>query len=161
MTIAKISLHCILKKSVFNKSRTPKTRESYKKQRDFYVNLLRKTKKGYFENINVKDINNNEKFWMTIKPFFSKKDLNIHKLTLIEKSNLSRNNVIANSMSQYPTSITKQLILKKSFQLKNLINKTLITAGHNHISIENNKFSNNTQSELFTFNLVLSDKTKQ
>ena len=125
------------------------------------MNLLRKTKKGYFENINVKDINNNEKFWMTIKPFFSKKDLNIHKLTLIEKSNLSPNNVIANSMSQYPTSITKQLILKKSFQLKNLINKTLITAGHNHISIENNKFSNNTQSELFTFNLVLSDKTKQ
>ena len=125
------------------------------------MNLLRKTKKGYFENINVKDINNNEKFWMTIKPFFSKKDLNIHKLTLIEKSNLSQNNVIANSMSQYPTSITKQLILKKSFQLKNLINKTLITAGHNHISIENNKFSNNTQSELFTFNLVLSDKTKQ
>ena len=86
MTIAKISLQCILKKSVFNKSRTPKTWVSYKKQRDFYVNLLRKTKKAYFENINVKDINNNEKFWMTIKPFFSKKDLNIHKLTLMRKT---------------------------------------------------------------------------
>ena len=29
------------------------------------------------------------------------------------------------------------------------------------MSIENNKFSNNTQSVLFTFNLVLSDKIKQ
>ena len=32
-----------------------------KKQRNFCVNLLRKTKKEYFENINVKDINDDKK----------------------------------------------------------------------------------------------------
>ena len=60
-------------KNVFNKNRTPKTQDSYKKQRSFCVNLLRKTKKEYFRNINVNDINDNKKFWKTIKPFFSKK----------------------------------------------------------------------------------------
>ena len=48
-------------KNIFNKNRTPKTRASYKKQLNFCVNLLRKTKKEYFENINVKGINDNKK----------------------------------------------------------------------------------------------------
>ena len=47
--------------NVFNKSCTLKTWDSYKKQRNFCVNPLRKTKKEYFENINVKDINDNKK----------------------------------------------------------------------------------------------------
>ena len=35
-------------KNVFKKSRTPETWDSYKKQRNFCVNLLRKTKKRVF-----------------------------------------------------------------------------------------------------------------
>ena len=62
-------------------------------------------------------------------------------------------------MNQYFTSITKQLNLKKSPQLKNL--EDIINSYHNHISIEKNRSSNNTQSELFTFNLVSSDKIKR
>ena len=42
----------------------PKTRDSYKKQHNFCVKLLRKTNKEYFEKINVKDINDNKKFWI-------------------------------------------------------------------------------------------------
>ena len=37
-------------KNVFNKNRTPKTWDSHEKQRNFYVNLLRKTKKRVFWN---------------------------------------------------------------------------------------------------------------
>ena len=43
-------------KDVFNKNRTPKTWDSYKKQRNFCEKFFRKTKKPYFENIIVKDI---------------------------------------------------------------------------------------------------------
>ena len=148
-------------KIVFNKSRTPKTWDSYKKQRNFCVNLLRKTKKKeYFENINVKDIHDNKKFWKTIKPFFSNKGLNTNKLMIIEKNNLiSEKSILANTMNQYFTSITKQLNLKKSPQLKNL--EDIINYYHNHISIEKIRSSNNTQSELFTFNLVSSDEIKR
>ena len=59
-------------KNIPNKSRTPKTCDSYKKQ--FLCKFLRKTKKQYFENNSVKDINENKKFWKTIKLFFSNKD---------------------------------------------------------------------------------------
>ena len=54
--------------------------------------------------------------------------------------------------------ITKQLNLKKSPQSKNLED---IISYDNHISIEKIRSSNNTQSELFTFNLVSSDEIKR
>ena len=55
--LRKAIMHSSRLKNVFNKNRTPKTRDSYKKQCNFCVNLLRKTKKEYFGNVNVKDLN--------------------------------------------------------------------------------------------------------
>ena len=79
---------------------------------------------------------------------------------IIEKNNLiSEESILANTMNLYFTSITKQLNLKRSPQLKNL--EDIINYCHNHISIEKNRFSNNIQSELFTFNLVSSDEIKR
>ena len=43
--LRKAIMHRSRFKNVFNKNRTPKIWDSYKKQRDFCVNLLRKTKK--------------------------------------------------------------------------------------------------------------------
>ena len=79
-----------------------------KKQRNFCINLLGKTKNDYFENININGVNDNKKFWKTTKLFFSDKGLNINKLMLIEDNNLiSKKSVLANTMSQYFTNITK------------------------------------------------------
>ena len=78
---------------------------------------------------------------------------------IIAKNNLiSEESILANTMNQYFTSITKQLNLKKSPQLKKLEN---INYYHNHISTEKIRSSNNTQSELFSFNLVSSDEIKR
>ena len=79
---------------------------------------------------------------------------------LIEDSNLiSEEFVLANTMNQYFTIITKQLNITKSPQLKNL--EDIINYYYNHISIEKTKSSNNTHSDLFTFNLVSSDEIKR
>ena len=78
---------------------------------------------------------------------------------LIEDKNLiSEEFVLANTMNQYFTNITKQLNVKKSRQLKNF--EGVSNYYHNHISIEKIKSSNNTHSKLFTFNLVSSDQIK-
>ena len=58
--LRKAIMHRSRLKNVFNKSHTPKHGIAIK-NRNFCVNLLRKTKKEYFENINVKDINENNK----------------------------------------------------------------------------------------------------
>ena len=46
--LRKVIMHRSRFKNVFNKSRTPKTWDSCKKQRNFCVNLLRKTKRRGF-----------------------------------------------------------------------------------------------------------------
>ena len=43
----------------------------YKRQINFWVKLLRKTKEKYFKNIDMKNVRETTKFWKTIKPYFS------------------------------------------------------------------------------------------
>ena len=47
----------------FLKNRTESNRVCYNKQRNFCVNLLRKTKKDYYGTLNEKDVIDNETFW--------------------------------------------------------------------------------------------------
>ena len=77
-------------KYICNKYRTEENWANYKKQRNFCVNLLRKTKAEYFQKLNVKDLSDNRKFWKTIKSFFSNKSLNSKKLMLKEQPTYCR-----------------------------------------------------------------------
>ena len=52
----------------FWKSRSKVNRINYIKQRNYRVNLLRKTKEQYYANLNKKDVADNKKFWETVKP---------------------------------------------------------------------------------------------
>ena len=62
--------------------------KAYNKQRNKCVSLLRKTKKAYYSNLNVKDVVDNKKFWKTIKSFFSDKSNNFENISLIENGKL-------------------------------------------------------------------------
>ena len=57
----------------FLKKRTLDARSTYNKQRNICVSLVKKPKGNYYENVDLKDINDNKKFWATVKPLFSNK----------------------------------------------------------------------------------------
>ena len=78
-------------KNICNKKRTDDNWASYKKQKNFCVHLLRKTKKDYFQNLNIRDLSDNRKLWETIKPYFTNKGLNSNELLLKEKGNFVSN----------------------------------------------------------------------
>ena len=52
-----------------------------------FVFLIYSEKQNYFCNLNVKDLNDNNKFWKKIKAFFSDKGLAISTIVLKEKVN--------------------------------------------------------------------------
>ena len=56
----------------FLKQKTTETRSAYNKQRNICVTILRKAKKSYFENLDIKNLRDNRKFWSTVKPLFFK-----------------------------------------------------------------------------------------
>ena len=58
-------------KNCYLKKRSEQNRLSYVKQRNYCVSLLRKTRKYYYSNLNVKDIVNNKQFWRTVKNLYS------------------------------------------------------------------------------------------
>ena len=57
----------ILKRSklrnLYIKNRNEENRNNYIKQRNYCVNLLRKVKKYYYNNLNISHIKDNRKFW--------------------------------------------------------------------------------------------------
>ena len=84
-----------LKKAIMKRSKLKnryiwkrKNWESYKKERNFCVDLLHKTKTERFENLNDKNLPDNPRFWKTIKPYLSNKGSDSKKILLKKKGNL-------------------------------------------------------------------------
>ena len=111
--LRKAIMHRSKLKNIFHKTRAKEDWNSNKKQRNLCVNLLRNTKKDYFQKLNVKDLTDNKTFWKTIKPFLSNKGLNSNKLILREKNVLvADEKALATLMNNYFVNITADLDLK-------------------------------------------------
>ena len=139
-------------KNKYNKNRTEENWDSYKKQRNFCVNLLRKTNKDYFNDLKIKNITDNKAFWKTIKPYFSNKGLNSSSLILSEKNKIVTNDQdIENIMNNYFTGITSHLNLKPD-QISHSENLTnIIENFRNHESIQRIKLANFHHRQTFNF----------
>ena len=109
----------ILQKAIMNRSRllnryrkekTEATRSAYKRQRNFCVKLLRKTKKEFYNNLNVKYITENKLFWKTVKPSFTDKTLKDERITLVENNKVvSDESKLVEIFSKYFGNIVQNL----------------------------------------------------
>ena len=61
-SLRKAIMHRSKLKNIFNKTRTTDAKEQYNHQINFCVNLLRKNKKEYFQNLEVKNMKDDRKF---------------------------------------------------------------------------------------------------
>ena len=84
-TFRKVIMTFSVLQSKYNKQRSYLNWDDYKKQRKFYVKLLRKRKQDFFNDIGINSVSDNKKFWKIIKPYFSNKVLNSKKKFLSEK----------------------------------------------------------------------------
>ena len=55
----------------YYRDRSPETTKAYKKQRNYTNKLMKKEKKRYYANLNMKNYTDNKKIWNTVKPLFS------------------------------------------------------------------------------------------
>ena len=99
----------------FNKDRSYENWCKYKWQRNFCVNLLRKTKRNFFKNVNEKKISDNRTFWKEIKPYFNDKGGMSSKIKLVERDKIiHKDKKIAETINKYFVNRTKTLRLKRS-----------------------------------------------
>ena len=67
-----------------NKFRQERTISKYvvdKKQRNKCAKLLWKTKKKFFNNLDIKRVTDNKQFWKTVKPCLTNKTTKVERIT--------------------------------------------------------------------------------
>ena len=112
----------ILRKAIMNRTRllnkfrakqNCENKSAYKKQRNACVNLLRKAKKSYYNNLNVKSVTDNKLFWKNVKPGFSEKMTTYEKITLIENDKIvSKDDEVAQTFNEFFANVVQNLNLK-------------------------------------------------
>ena len=80
-----------------------KFKAKYNKQRNICVSLIKKAKRNYYENLDLKDINDNKKFWATVKPLFSNKIKSAENIYLDESGEIIRNEKEVANVFKYRT----------------------------------------------------------
>ena len=77
-----------------NKCPNDINKHRYKQQRNYCVNLTRRVKKVYYSNLDIKNINDNIKFWDSIKLCFSHKNASKDNITVIENGQIITDDTI-------------------------------------------------------------------
>ena len=94
----------------FIKNPTPETKANYSKYRNYCNGLIRKEKKSCYNNLDIKLITDNRKFWKTGKPLFSDKHFSDNRITFIEGEEIIYNDHdIAESFNSYFTKVVENL----------------------------------------------------
>ena len=75
-------------RNIYLKQRTETTKVAYNQQRNKCVSILKKTKRSYFESLDVKFVKGNKKFWKKISPLFSNKIKSKEKIALVENNEI-------------------------------------------------------------------------
>ena len=88
------------------KEKNADSKIAYNKQRNYCVNLLPRTKKNYFANINISSITDNKRFWKTVKPLLSDKISHKETINLVENHTILIDNQLTYSI------ITLKILLK-------------------------------------------------
>ena len=97
------------------KHKTDGSRQAFVKQRNYCVSLLRKSKRNYYSNLNVKDITNNKNFWKTIKTLFSDITKSAVSVTLKDNNKIVESqNEVANILNDYFSKIVSSLQIPES-----------------------------------------------
>ena len=83
-TLSKAIMHRTRFRNKYLRNKTDENKRKYTKQRNYCVSLLRKSKREYDINLDVKNITDNKTFWRAVKPFLSDKATSTQKISLAE-----------------------------------------------------------------------------
>ena len=99
-------------RNVYLKSRSTADQHAYRQQRNYVTNLVRKTRKSYFESVASQSSNKSHHFWKLCKPFLSNSSSHSDRIMLVKDDNiLSDESEIAEAFNSYYRDITKELDL--------------------------------------------------
>ena len=98
----------------FLRNRTEENKILYNRQRNYCVSLLRKSKRGYYENLNIKNVTDNKLFWKSVKPLLSDKSRIRDRINISEKGKiLKTESETAESLNSFFSNIVNDLNISR------------------------------------------------
>ena len=96
------------------RNRNEENRAIYVKQRNYWVPLLRKSKKKYHENLDERNLMDNKLFWKIIKPSFSDKIVTRDRIHLTKNGEVVKTELeTAETLSNFFGDVIKNLMIPK------------------------------------------------
>ena len=151
-------------RNAYLKKRTEATKTAYNYQRNICVILLRKSKRSYFENVTVKLVRDNKKFWKNVAPLFSNKIKSKERITLTENENINSNDKkVAETFHEFFSNVVKTLNISQNPYLISGTSQTdpvlqSIEKFSKHPSIINIKERMNNSNYTFSFKFESQEK---
>ena len=114
-TLSKAFMRRSKLKNTFNKHPTEANQKLYKTQRNFCVNLLKKEKRKYYNNLDLKIFDDNKTFWKKIKPLFSDKQTVLQKniVTVEHGVVISKKKEVAEKLNNFFIQAVKNLNIER------------------------------------------------
>ena len=99
----------------FYRTKNPVDQAAYKKQRNFVSRLYKRERKKYYNNLDIRKVTENRRFWETMKPLFSEKtdSREINNL-LIDGKIVSEDGEIAENLNNYFANAVKSLEIQEN-----------------------------------------------
>lgn len=120
-TLRKAIMYRSKLRNKFLKTRTEISRKEYIKHRNYCVTLFRKEKQKFYNNLDMKLITDNRKFWTQVKPFFSDKTPSNNSIMLIENNDIiSDNKKCAEVMNNFFSDVVEHLDIDRDLYTENV-----------------------------------------
>ena len=102
-TLSKAFMHRSKLKNLFNNNPTNLNKENYRKQRNYCVGLVAREKKKYYNDLDLKILDDNKKFWQKVKPLFSDKQVILQQNIVIVEGDkiISGNMEVAEKLNNF------------------------------------------------------------
>ena len=91
---------------------------AFKHQRNYCNRLYKKERRTYYENLNVKSITDNKKFWKTVKPLLGDKGGKKEKIVLVKGDRIIQEEAeVAKTFNDFFDNAVKSLGIKENKML--------------------------------------------
>ena len=88
-TLSQAFMHRSKLKNKFNKNPTEQNKIAYNQQRNYCVFILKKEKRKYYNNLDLKIFKDNKTFWQRVKPLFSDKHKSLQPDIIIVENGIT------------------------------------------------------------------------
>ena len=119
---------------VYYRTKSEHDKIIYKSHKNYVSRLYKRERKAFYQNLDLRDLLDNRKFWKNVKPLFSNKDICKNKITLVKGNDIITDDIIvAETLNSFFRDAVSSLGVEIDAYLLNKVPRALHYSPIDHI----------------------------